>query len=85
MLYQIMDTKTSADDKICYSMYKHAITMDNLSVFTYGIIAVDSNESYSVDDITTDEDSIHSLMDNLCLYSIHPKEFLPFIRQFVDA
>ncbi len=85
MWYQIIKTQTSANEKICYSLFKRVKSLEALTAYTYGIIAVDCDESYSVDDITTDECEVKGLLNLLCAKSIQPKDFLPFVIQYVDA
>ncbi len=84
MLYQIIKTKTSADEKICYSIFRRPLTVDTVTADTYGIIAADFNESYSVDDIFTDENKVKQLLKSLCEKSITPKEFLHYVIHYID-
>ncbi len=85
MWYQIIKTQTSADDRICYSLFKRVKSLEALTAYTYGIIAVDCDESFSVDDITTDETEVKLLLKSVCSKCVHPKEFLPYVVQFLDA
>ncbi len=85
MKYQIIETQTSANERICYSLFQRVKSLETLTACTYGIIAADSDGSFSVDDITTDESEAKLLMKTLCAKSVRPKEFLPYVVQFLDA
>ncbi len=85
MWYQIINTQTSADDRICYSLFKRVKSLETLTAYTYGIIAADCDESLSIDDITTDESEAKLLLMSACSKCVHPKEFLPYVMQFLDA
>ncbi len=85
MWYQIIDTKTSENERISYSLFKRVKSVEALTADTYGIIAADCDESFSIDDITTDINEINMLLKSLCAKSVKPKEFLPFVLKFVDS
>ncbi len=85
MWYKIIETKTSDNDQVFYSLFKRLKSLEELTAYTYGIIAADRKESYTIDDILTDRDEVETLLDNLCRESVNPKDFLPFVIQYLDT
>ncbi len=84
MMYRIIQTTTSANGMVSYSLFKHPISIDMITADTYGIIAADYNSSYSIDDILTDEGQVNVLLKDLCKNSITPKEFFRYVVQYLD-
>lgn len=85
MFYQIIQTATSANSKISYSLFKRVVRIETLTANTYGIIVSDFSESLSINDIITDKDEAAKLFRLLCENSIKPSEFLDYTMRFVDS
>ncbi len=85
MWYQIINTKASANEQISYSLFKHVKSLEELTAYTYGIIAADCDSSSSIDDIVTDEHEARLLFSALCAQSIRPRDFPTYVMEYVNA
>lgn len=84
MLYEIVETTVSNDKNVCYTVFRHNISIGKDNADTYGISAADIAKSSFIDDVVTNKTEIPKLLNCLSRNSISVNDFKEYITDYVD-
>lgn len=84
MTYQIIKNQISADNSVCYAMFRRTAAEEELTASTYGYIASEFGNGVTVDDVLTDEETAMALLSLLALKSVKPAKLEEYIMQYIE-